>query len=285
MGDQRLTTGELDADGRQLGNIAETEMHDLDGDGCRDLIMSRTRIRPRAEAPVAYWTNESGQFQALSHEPFANISFYAVPADVNGDAMIDFVVAERDDGPDGLARTDDDFSVFTTHLNTTPAGLVRCRPGASNRPPVTVGRLASLTISVGEPAVTVDVTSAFRDPDGDVLTYGASGGAADTAVDGCGAGGGNNSDRGDAPDGAARCGGGVGIGVLGSTTARGSGPRRTAEIGSFAGGAVGSTKRPSHTRAAASCTASYARSPCFQASVSPRARSVSAAASPRGRSP
>ena len=44
---------------------------------------------------------------------------------------------------------------------------------ASNRPPEPVGRLAPLTIGVGGPAATVEVSSAFRDPEGDRLTYGA----------------------------------------------------------------------------------------------------------------
>ena len=43
----------------------------------------------------------------------------------------------------------------------------------ANRPPVAVGTLAPLTIAVDEASVTVEVSSAFRDPDGDVLTYGA----------------------------------------------------------------------------------------------------------------
>ena len=168
-GDQSPTTGELDADGRELGNIGEAAMHDVDGDGCDDLIMSRMRIRPRAEAPVAYWNDGTGRFQALSHEPFANISFYAVPADLNGDGMIDFVVAERDDGPDGRARTDDDFSVFRTHLNTTPPGPVRCAdpPG---RPPVPAGTLPNRTL-LRDRTLTVDVSQVFVDPDGDALTY------------------------------------------------------------------------------------------------------------------
>ena len=45
-------------------------------------------------------------------------------------------------------------------------------PGA-NRPPELVGTLAPLTIDMDEPAVTVDVSGAFRDLDGDRLTYGA----------------------------------------------------------------------------------------------------------------
>ena len=168
-GDQSLTTGELDADGQELGNFGEAEMHDVDGDGCSDLIMSGMRIRPRAEAPVVYWNNGTGRFQARSHEPFANISFYAVPADLNGDAMIDFVVAERDDGPDGRARTDDDFSILRTHLNTTPVGPARCG-GQANRPPAPAGTLPNRTLAP-DGTLTVDVSRVFVDPDGDALTY------------------------------------------------------------------------------------------------------------------
>ena len=45
--------------------------------------------------------------------------------------------------------------------------------GVANRPPEAVGVLAPLTIGLDEAAVTVDVSGAFRDPDGDALTYGA----------------------------------------------------------------------------------------------------------------
>lgn len=43
-----------------------------------------------------------------------------------------------------------------------------------NQPPEPVGTLPALTIEADEAAVTVDVAGAFRDPDGDRLTYGAS---------------------------------------------------------------------------------------------------------------
>ena len=43
--------------------------------------------------------------------------------------------------------------------------------GPSNRAPEPVGRLAGVTIGVDEAAVTVEVSGAFRDPDGDTLTY------------------------------------------------------------------------------------------------------------------
>ena len=44
---------------------------------------------------------------------------------------------------------------------------------ATNRPPEVVGVLAALTLGVDDAAVAVDVGGAFRDPDGDLLTYGA----------------------------------------------------------------------------------------------------------------
>ena len=64
-------------------------------------------------------------------------------------------------------------------LATDPGGLsaaqsftVTVTPPA-NRPPKAVGRLAPLTIGVDESPVTVEVGGAFRDPDGDALSYGA----------------------------------------------------------------------------------------------------------------
>ena len=54
----------------------------------------------------------------------------------------------------------------------TQAFVVTVAP-RGNQPPVTVGRLAPLTLGVGDAAVTVEVSGAFRDPDGDRLTYAA----------------------------------------------------------------------------------------------------------------
>ena len=58
-------------------------------------------------------------------------------------------------------------------LSATQAFTVTVSQPA-NRPPETVGTLPALTIGVDEPAATVEVSGAFRDPDGDTLTYGAS---------------------------------------------------------------------------------------------------------------
>ena len=57
--------------------------------------------------------------------------------------------------------------------NTAATQLFTVTVGAANRPPVAVGVLAPLTVGLDEAAVPVDVSGAFRDPDGDALTYGA----------------------------------------------------------------------------------------------------------------
>ena len=130
MGDQSATTPELDQDGEHLSNDAEPKMYDVDRDGCADLVMSRSLQEVRPEAPLVYRNNGSGQFEAMPPEPFAGsnryFGVYAVPADVNGDAVIDFVVPRRHDGPDGRPRTADDFGTLVALVNTTPAGPLRC---------------------------------------------------------------------------------------------------------------------------------------------------------------
>ena len=130
MGDQSATVPQRNSDGVELTNYAEPRMHDVDRDGCLDLVMSSSQEEVGRDAPLVYRNNGSGQFEAMPPEPFAGsdryFGLYAVPADVNGDAVIDFVVPRRHDGPDGRPRTADDFGTLLTLLNTTPAGPVRC---------------------------------------------------------------------------------------------------------------------------------------------------------------
>ena len=57
-------------------------------------------------------------------------------------------------------------------LSATQSFTVTVSPPA-NRPPVALGTLRRLTIGIDDPPRVVDMTSAFRDPDGDPLTYGA----------------------------------------------------------------------------------------------------------------
>ena len=163
MGDQSATTPERNPDGDPLHNSAAPAMHDVDRDGCADLVMSRS-VHVRTESPLVYRNDGSGRFQAMSPVPFAGsdryFGFNAVPADVNGDAAIDFVVPQVSEGPDRRYGTADDFTMLVTLLNTTPAGPVRCRPRVT-----AAGTLPARTLYVGAGAI-VEVVSfggAFRD--------------------------------------------------------------------------------------------------------------------------
>ena len=71
-----------------------------------------------------------------------------------------------------------------TVLNATgPAvALWRDRPAAANRPPEPVGALSPVRIGLNEGTATVSVSGAFRDPDGDPLTYGATSSAVQVAA-------------------------------------------------------------------------------------------------------
>ena len=131
MGDQSAAAPQRNADGEELANYAAPKMHDVDRDGCADLVMSGSLEEVGTDAPLVYRNNGSGQFEAMPPEPFGgsddtHVGLYAVPADVNGDAVIDFVVPRRHDGPDGRPRTGDDFGTLVTLVNTTPVGPVRC---------------------------------------------------------------------------------------------------------------------------------------------------------------
>ena len=172
MGDQSATTPERGVDGEPLSNVAQPYLHDIDLDGCVDLVMGRS-LPVRVESPLVYRNNGGGRFQAMSPVPFAGSSrsfgALAVPADVNGDTAVDFVVPHYNEGPDRRYGTADDLTTLVTLLNTTPAGPVRCSDSA-NQSPVPAGTLADRTLTPGG-VLNVDVSRAFVDPDGDALTY------------------------------------------------------------------------------------------------------------------
>lgn len=46
-------------------------MHDVDLDGCADLVMAWTTAPLRTESPLVYRNNGSDRFEAISPEPFA----------------------------------------------------------------------------------------------------------------------------------------------------------------------------------------------------------------------
>ena len=176
MGDQSATTPERNQDGDRLANVAAPVMHDIDRDGCEDLVMSQGQAAfhaVRTESPLAYRNDGSGRFQAMSPVPFAgssrNFGFGAEPADVNGDGAIDFVVPSHNNGPDREYGTADDFTTLVTLLNTAPPGPARCADPA-NRAPAPAGTLPNRTLAP-DGTLTVDVSRVFVDPDGDALTY------------------------------------------------------------------------------------------------------------------
>ena len=166
MGDQSATTPERDADGNPLWNIADPGMHDVDRDGCTDLVMSRSGAPVRTESPLVYRNDGRGRFRAMSPVPFAGSNRYfgqgAVPADVNGDGAIDFVVPHHENGPDGRYGTADDFTMLVAMLNTTPAGPARCG-GRANRSPAPTEILPDRRLAPDD-TLNVDVSGAFVDP-------------------------------------------------------------------------------------------------------------------------
>ena len=173
MGDQSATAMERNPDGEPLYNSAAPTMHDVDRDGCVDLVMSQGVAPVRTESPLVYGSDGRGRFRAMPPVPFTgsdrHFGHSAVPIDVNGDSAIDFVMPLRDDGPDRRHGTADDFTTLLTLLNTTPAGPVRCGAPA-NQSPTPVGALPDRTLAPAGTLI-VDVSQAFVDPDGDALTY------------------------------------------------------------------------------------------------------------------
>ena len=118
--------------GEHLYNAATPVLRDLDRDGCADLLMSMTAVPIRKQSPLAYRNNGRGQFRPLPPERFVRdvddlyFGYGAVVADVNGDGATDFVVPMWEPGPDRRFDTRDDFTTFTTLLNTTRPRPVRC---------------------------------------------------------------------------------------------------------------------------------------------------------------
>ena len=156
-------------------NHGRLDLHDIDRDGCLDMVVSRIRAPVSIESPLAYLNDGRNRFRAMPPEPFAgddrDFGWFAVPLHADDDAAIDFVVPQHHDGPDGRYGTADDFTTLITLLNTTPAGPVRCRP--ANRAPIAARALPDRALPPNG-TLAVDVSAAFVDPDGDALTYSAS---------------------------------------------------------------------------------------------------------------
>ena len=79
MGDQSATTPERGPDGEPLHNAAAPRVHDVDRDGCADLVMwGGSNVR--TESPLVYLNDGSGRFRAASPVPFAGSDRHFGPA-------------------------------------------------------------------------------------------------------------------------------------------------------------------------------------------------------------
>ena len=126
LDDQSVTAIE----GENHGGLA---MHDVDLDGCLDLVVTAPWDAVRPESPLVYRNNGSGQFSPLPPEHFVSgdevFGYRAMPIDANGDGAIDFVASELGPGADGIWETDDDSAQLVTLLNTRPPVPCVARPG------------------------------------------------------------------------------------------------------------------------------------------------------------
>ena len=131
MGDQSATTAEYDSDGYALHNEGALGVYDVDRDGCADLVVSKSWGKIRTESPMVYRSNGRGQFEAMDPTLFAGNDRYlgrqAVPADVNGDAVIDWVRLFFVGGPISL------FGGGEAGGNWIRQGVVRSGGGSGGR--------------------------------------------------------------------------------------------------------------------------------------------------------
>ena len=177
--------------GRPMGIPADVDSMGVDGPSDAAAVLQATgpavalwRDRPGANRPPTATGNLPDRELPLHNKLTVDMS--QAFADPDGDALAYTVSSSAPDIVTVLAAG---ASVMLTAVGagtatiqitaTDPGGLsaaqafaVRVGPSA-NRPPEAVGRLAPLTLGVDGAAVAVAVRGAFRDPDGDRLTYGA----------------------------------------------------------------------------------------------------------------
>ena len=112
-------------------NLGGLAMHDVNLDGCQDLVVTAPWDHVRPQAPLVYRNNGSGRFAPMPARRFVTKDEHfgagAMPIDANGDGAIDFVMSELGPGRDGRWETRDDRTWLVTLLNTTrPRGRPLC---------------------------------------------------------------------------------------------------------------------------------------------------------------
>ena len=189
---------DLDGDGKredpwQFGTVTQYPALSADTDGGGTATWQELGYQLRSR-PTLTVTSTSGQAQV-------SLSWTAVATNHWSPAPGLNYTLYRDDGAtvESLAtdlttrsHTDTDVTLDNTYTyqvaavvkggETVRSSWVSVAAGASNQPPAPVGVLADLTLRVGGGTETVTVSGAFRDPESDTLTYGASSSAMTVAT-------------------------------------------------------------------------------------------------------
>ena len=137
------------------------------------------RIVREHGARVPNWRDSQKSFRAAV-VLLADDEFPATPAILRD--LVDAVRVFSHPGPDSSRLFN--FWEATGGRATLEMEDLRgsARPVDANRAPVPVGALPSLTLGAGDVTAVVDAAAAFRDPDGDALTYGATSSAPSVAA-------------------------------------------------------------------------------------------------------
>ncbi len=97
-------------------------LHDINRDGCPELVMTNQTAPTTRRTPVAYRNNGRGQFRRMSPETFLapphDWGHSLMPADVNGDGLVDLVYPAFDFDTGEMA--------LVTLLNRTRPRPIRC---------------------------------------------------------------------------------------------------------------------------------------------------------------
>ena len=189
---------DLDGDGKgddplHFGTATQYPALSADTDGGGTATWQEHGYQLRS-GPTLMVTSTSGQAQV-------SLSWTAVAANHWSPAPSLTYTLYRDDGATVEAvatnlttrtHTDTDVTLNSSYTyqvaavvkggETVRSGWVSVSAGASNQPPLPVGVLADLTLRVGGGTETVTVSGAFRDPESDTLTYGASSSARTVAT-------------------------------------------------------------------------------------------------------